>query len=285
MLKVENISKIFGKTRAVNKITINFKPGIYGLIGPNGAGKSSLINMLTTSIKPTHGSILFEDQDIKTQSKYYRSLIGYMPQNQQGYKEFSGLSFLYYMANLKGVPKDEAKVQIDKLVTQVGLVNSIQRKLKTYSGGMLQRVMFAQALLGDPKIVILDEPTAGLDPFERIKLRNYISQVAEGRIVLIATHVMQDIESIADRIILMKSGDIPFFGTGKELLDSIDGFVHEKEVSRDELQHYQSQYRISRVYKYDDNFLIRYLDDKHHGDITPTFEDAYIYYLVDYVKP
>lgn len=278
-LSVKNISKSFKDVNALQNVSVELKPGIYGLIGPNGAGKSTLIRVITTLEQQNDGVIEYEARDIRT-IKDYRSKLGLMPQHQSGYEQYTGLAFLYYMANLKGLTKDEAKKQITHLVKQVNLENSIQRKIKTYSGGMRQRLMFAQALLGDPKIVILDEPTAGLDPFERIKLRNYVREIAEGKVVILATHVMQDIESIADQVILLNSGTIVFSGTGAELLDSIKGFIVEKRIGADEIQFYQTKFRVSRVYKYDSDFLIRYIDENETTEIMPTFEDAYLYYMV-----
>lgn len=278
-LSVKNISKSFKDVNALQNVSVELKPGIYGLIGPNGAGKSTLIRVITMLEQQNDGVIEYEGRDIRT-IKDYRSKLGLMPQHQSGYEQYTGLAFLYYMANLKGLTKDEAKKQITHLVKQVNLENSIQRKIKTYSGGMRQRLMFAQALLGDPKIVILDEPTAGLDPFERIKLRNYVREIAEGKVVILATHVMQDIESIADQVILLNSGSIVFSGTGAELLDSIKGFIVEKRIGADEIQFYQTKFRVSRVYKYDSDFLIRYIDENETTEIMPTFEDAYLYYMV-----
>ncbi len=282
VMSLDQVSKKFKDLEALKGVSFDMQPGIYGLIGPNGAGKSTLIRLISTLDKPTHGFIRYNDTNIWEQKKEYRSIIGLMPQNQKGYENYSGIAFLYYMANLKGIVKKEARTQIDVLVKQVSLEDSIQLKIKTYSGGMRQRLMFAQALLGDPKIVILDEPTAGLDPFERIRLRNYISEIAKNRIVLIATHVMQDIESIADHVILLNKGSVVYSGTGVQLLKSLHDKVVEKEIEVSELATYQNQFRVSRVYKYGGKCLIRYIDINSKGNVMPTFEDAYLYYMVDY---
>ncbi len=280
---VNEVSRSFNEVKALSDISLELKPGIYGLIGPNGAGKSTLIRLISTLDHASDGSITYNNKDIHELKDKYRNIIGLMPQNQRGYDLFSGFAFLHYMALLKGITKKDANKQIEQLVKQVSLEDSIHRKIKTYSGGMRQRLMFVQALLGDPKIVMLDEPTAGLDPYERIRLRNYISQIAHNRIVLIATHVMQDIESIVDTVILLKKGVVVFDGSGEELLDTITHKVFETKVEEEKLQWYQANYRVSRVYKYDNQYMIRYIDDtRTDGILIPNFEDAYLYYMVDY---
>lgn len=277
------ISKSYKEVDALIDITIELQPGIYGLIGPNGAGKSTLIRLMATLDSPSFGTIKYNDVSILDIKDKYRSIIGLMPQEQKGYDHYSGISFMHYMAVLKGIDKKEAKVQINQLIKQVSLEKSIHRKLKTYSGGMKQRLMFAQALLGNPKIIILDEPTSGLDPFERIRLRNYISQIAQDKIIFIATHVMQDIESIADTVILLKDGRIVFNGGGEDLLRTISGKVFEERISVDKITEYHDKYKISKVFKFDDSYLIRYLDDtRNDGNQTPNFEDAYLYYMVNH---
>lgn len=281
-LSLENVSKHFGSVKALDDVSIDFKPGIYGLIGPNGAGKSTMIRLIATLDFQTSGSIFYGDTPILSLKGAYRELIGLMPQDQKGYDHYSGYAFLQYMALLKGLGRKDAKVQIDALVKQVSLEESIHRKVGTYSGGMRQRLMFAQALLGNPKIVILDEPTAGLDPFERIRLRNYIREIAKDRIVIIATHVMQDIESIADVVILINHGKIVFQGASDDLLSTINHKVFEVDVDDSELEMYHAKYRVSSVYKYDKQYRVRYLDaHRLDGDVTPNFEDAYLYCMVE----
>lgn len=283
VVSFNNVFKSYKEINALIDVTIELQPGIYGLIGPNGAGKSTLIRLMATLDTPSLGSIKYNDTPVSEIKGHYRSMIGLMPQEQKGYEYFTGLSFLYYMAVLKGIDRADAKIQIQQLIKQVSLEDSIHRKLKTFSGGMRQRLMFAQALLGNPKILILDEPTAGLDPFERIKLRNYISQIAKDKIVLIATHVMQDIESIADKVFLLKEGKVVFSGSGEELLKSISGKVFEEQISVDQISKYQGMYKLSKVFKFDNSYLVRYLDDiRNDGNQTPNFEDAYLYYMVDH---
>lgn len=283
MLKLNNISKNYKNVEALKDTTLSFSDGIYGLIGPNGAGKSTLINLIATIIKPSQGSIFYNEKNIYALKKEYRKLIGLMPQNQTGFEDFTGYAFLFYMAALKNIEKSVAKIQIDKLIKQVSLSDSIHRKVKTYSGGMRQRLMFAQALLGNPKIVILDEPTAGLDPFERIKMRNYISEISKDRIVIVATHVMQDIEAIVDEIILIKNGEILAKEKPIELISSVNGYVYKQKIPYEKLAFYNDKYIISQVIKTNEELILRYINKeefkcKHY--VLANLEEVYLYYMV-----
>ncbi|HLV49791.1 MAG TPA: ATP-binding cassette domain-containing protein [Erysipelothrix sp.] len=283
-LDINNVSYNFNHVKALDSISLNLEPGIYGLIGPNGAGKTTLLRLISNILKVQEGAIHYNGESIGKLNKNYRKIVGLMPQSQKGYDQYSGFSFLHYMALLKGLSKKDANQQIDFLVRQVSLEDSIHRKIQTYSGGMRQRLMFAQSILGNPKIVILDEPTAGLDPYERIKLRNYVSEIATDKIVILATHVMQDVESIADKLILINNGKIVFVGSNQSLLDTLKQQVYEVIVpSITEVRKYQSVYRVSRVYKQDDMYRVRYIDTElKEGTLIPTFEDAYLYYMVDH---
>lgn len=283
-LDINNVSYNFNHVKALDSISLNLEPGIYGLIGPNGAGKTTLLRLISNILKVQEGAIYYNGESIGKLNKNYRKIVGLMPQSQKGYDQYSGFSFLHYMALLKGLSKKDANQQIDFLVKQVSLEDSIQRKIQTYSGGMRQRLMFAQSILGNPKIVILDEPTAGLDPYERIKLRNYVSEIASDKIVILATHVMQDVESIADKLILINNGKIVFVGSNQSLLDTLKQQVYEVIVPNiTEVRKYQSVYRVSRVYKQDDMYRVRYIDTElKEGTLIPTFEDAYLYYMVDH---
>lgn len=279
-LEVKGVSKVYGNVKVLSDITFVLENGIYGLIGPNGAGKSTLIRLITTLEKSDGGTVLYNGENVIELKKNFRSKIGFMPQSQKGYDNFSGTHFLYYMATLKGMEKQQADIEINSLVKQVGLEENIHRKIKTYSGGMKQRLMFAQALLNDPKIVILDEPTAGLDPYERIRLRNYISEVAESRIVLLATHVMQDIESIAKEVLLLKDGILLFKGSTTLLIDELEGNIFEKIINESDLQQYQKKYKISRVTRTDLGVCVRCIDTKKHSDwVLANLEDVYLYYM------
>ena len=205
-LKLEHISKEYKNTTALDDFSMTFSEGIYGLLGPNGAGKSTLMKLITRNIKPTAGEIYLDGTDIHTLKREYQRLIGYMPQQQAIYPFYTGRMFLAYMGLLKGVEKKVLNDEIEKYASKVNLLDVLDRKVGTYSGGMKQRLLIAQAFLGDSKIIIFDEPTAGLDPKERIHVRNLIHDNSAGKIILIATHVAQDIEDIASQIMLLKKG-------------------------------------------------------------------------------
>lgn len=205
-LKLEHISKEYKNTTALDDFSMTFSEEIYGLLGPNGAGKSTLMKLITRNIKPTAGEIYLDGTDIHTLKREYQRLIGYMPQQQAIYPFYTGRMFLAYMGLLKGVEKKVLNDEIEKDASKVNLLDVLDRKVGTYSGGMKQRLLIAQAFLGDSKIIIFDEPTAGLDPKERIHVRNLIHDNSAGKIILIATHVVQDIEDIASQIMLLKKG-------------------------------------------------------------------------------
>ena len=205
-LKLEHISKEYKNTTALDDFSMTFSEEIYGLLGPNGAGKSTLMKLITRNIKPTAGEIYLDGTDIHTLKREYQRLIGYMPQQQAIYPFYTGRMFIAYMGLLKGVEKKVLNDEIEKYASKVNLLDVLDRKVGTYSGGMKQRLLIAQAFLGDSKIIIFDEPTAGLDPKERIHVRNLIHDNSAGKIILIATHVVQDIEDIASQIMLLKKG-------------------------------------------------------------------------------
>ena len=208
MIEVKNLRKTYGKKEALKSFSYVFENGIYGMLGANGAGKSTLMNLLTDNVERDSGEILYDGREILKLGKSYREKVGYMPQQQGFYENFSARMFLFYMAELKGLRRMKAKLQIERLLEIVNLSAVADKKIGAFSGGMKQRVLLAQALLGDPEILILDEPTSGLDPKERVNLRNYIHQLSQNKIILLATHVVSDVESIADKILIMKQGEL-----------------------------------------------------------------------------
>ena len=222
-LRIEHLTKKYGEKVALRDFTYTFTPGIYGILGANGAGKSTLMNLITDNVKRNEGQILWDGTDILKLSKRFRAKLGYMPQQQGMYNDFSARAFLRYMAQIKEIPKKQADKQIEQLLDVVNLREDAHKKVGGFSGGMRQRVLLAQALLGDPQILILDEPTAGLDPRERLRLRQYISDLAQDRIVFLTTHIVSDIESIAGDVLLMKQGELVRHGAPEELIASCGG--------------------------------------------------------------
>lgn len=208
MLCLHNIAKKYKDKIALEHVSLELDNGIYGLLGPNGAGKSTLMNIITGNIKPSDGQVLWDRHDIKILGSKYRSIIGYAPQQQGLYDTFTGKRFLSYMATLKGIPKKDMSQEIDRVLEYVNMTEDADRAIGTYSGGMKQRILIAQAVLGNPKLIVLDEPTVGLDPKERVRIRERIFELAGDKVILVSTHVVSDIEPIAGEVILIKSGSI-----------------------------------------------------------------------------
>lgn len=208
MLDLKDISKNYRGKKALDQVSLSLTEGIYGLLGPNGAGKSTLMNIITGNVDPDAGAVLWEGTEIRALGATYRSILGYAPQQQGLYDTFSGRRFLSYMATLKGISRKEMNDEIERVLSYVNLSDMADRLIGTYSGGMKQRILIAQAILGDPKLIVMDEPTAGLDPKERVRIREKIAAIAGDKIILVSTHVVSDIQPIAKEIILLKSGQI-----------------------------------------------------------------------------
>ena len=209
-LMIDRLSKQYKNKIAVDRISLRLQKGVYGLLGANGAGKTTLMRMVCGILRPTGGTVSFDDMDVSEEG--YRAILGYLPQDFGYYPEFSGQDFLMYLAALKGISKPKAKRKTDELLELTSLREVAKKKIKTYSGGMKQRLGIAQALLNDPKLLVLDEPTAGLDPKERVKFRELIQQLGEDSIVLLSTHIVSDIEHIADNVLIMRSGQLVYHG-------------------------------------------------------------------------
>ena len=283
MLKIEQLRKTYGDKVALDSVTIEFQCGVYGVLGANGAGKSTLMNLITDNITRESGSILFEGKDILTLGSYYRKQIGYMPQQQGFYDNMSPVAFLMYMARLKGINKSAAKKQIEDLLHTVNLYHEKDKAIGGFSGGMKQRVLLAQALLGEPKILLLDEPTAGLDPKERIQIRNFISSIASERLVILSTHLVGDIECIADKVLIMKQGRIIKQGTPRELIDLVHDKVGEFYGEKEEMLALRTQYPSCNLHQTNRGIALRIVSDQldesaeRVSDIT--LEDVYMYFV------
>ena len=284
-LRLINIKKSYnnGKTFAVNDFSVRLTPGVYGLLGPNGAGKSTLMNIITDNLRADSGSVLLNGKDILTLGADYRDLLGYMPQQQGLYDDFTGEKFLWYMAALKGMKKKDARIQIERTLGLVNLTDDRYKKLKSYSGGMKQRILIAQALLNDPKILIMDEPTAGLDPKERIRIRNFISEISKDKIVLLATHVVSDVEYISKEILIMKAGKVIRHGTPGELLHDMEHHVFEVLVTAEEQIFYETHgFKTANIMLSSSGVCLRIVSDERPtvGDVRevrPNLEDVYLY--------
>ena len=262
-LALNCISKTYkkGSVKALDNFSVTLTPGVYGLLGPNGAGKSTLMNIITDNLNADCGEVVYGGENIKKLGKDYRAVLGYMPQQQGLYDDFTLNRFLWYMAALKGLKKKEAKEKITQLLETVNLTDAAHKKLGSFSGGMKQRALIAQALLNNPEILILDEPTAGLDPKERIRIRNFISEIAEDKIVLISTHVVSDIEFIAKEIILLKKGQLISHDSPNKLTKELENKVFEVEIQREDLKYFQDNYRVSNLCHNDDKIVVRLVTD------------------------
>ena len=219
MLEIRNLSKSYGKKVVLNNINLKFDNGLYGLLGPNGAGKSTLMNIITDNLKADNGEILWNGIDYQTLGVKYREILGYMPQQQGLYNGFTGKRFLNYIAVLKDIPKKEILLQIEESAKKVNLQNELDKKINMYSGGMKQRLLIASCILGNPKLIIFDEPTAGLDPKERVRVKKLMQELSSKSIVIIATHIVPDIENIAKEIVILKEGVLIEKNTPEKLIE------------------------------------------------------------------
>lgn len=282
-LTISDLTKDFGSFRAVDQVTFTMHSGVYGLLGVNGAGKTTLMRMLTTLIHPTGGEIRWDGQDVFRMDSAYRKLLGYLPQDFGYYPDFSIYDYLMYIASIKGIRPAAAKQRALRLLKQVGLSQAGHKKMKTLSGGMKRRVGIAQAMLNDPKILILDEPTAGLDPNERIRFRNLISELSEDRIVLLSTHIVSDIEYIASEILLMKDGRITLSGTAEEVIASMPERVWLFSVPREQVDRYLAAYRVSNLKTTPTGATLRVLSAECPAigavETAATLEDVFLHYF------
>ncbi len=283
-LELKGLTKKYGDFYALKDFSVALQEGVYGILGPNGAGKSTLMNLLTDNLARTGGEILMDGKEVLSMGDDYRALIGYMPQQQGFYEQFSAAEFLQYIGRLKGLKGKELKNQIGELLQRVNLYEHRFEAMYSFSGGMRQRVLLAQALLGNPKLVILDEPTAGLDPKERINIRNMVAEISGDKIILLATHVVSDIECIANEIILMKGGQCVRMGTAAELISSVGEKAAERICTKEQLVKLQEQYKTGNVFQRRDGTHFRIVCDELPEGFERvqeglTLEEVYLYYL------
>lgn len=278
MLKIESVSKKFGKKEALSDVDLELEAGIYGLLGDNGAGKSTLMRLLVGVDTPTSGRILYEGEDISQLKEKYRGLLGYMPQEFAVFPGFTAGEFLTYMGALKGLSKRELKEKIPRVLAFVNLEDVKDKKVSTFSGGMKRRVGIAQALLNDPKILILDEPTAGLDPGERIRFSNILSNMSKDKIILFSTHIISDIEAITKSIIILNDGKIRAKTTSDKLIEKMEGLVFEATLPFSELAAYEKKVQIIRMRYEGERLKIRYTGGILEGarPVQANLEDYYI---------
>lgn len=281
-LELVELQKSFKEKMAVHNVNMSLKSGIYGLLGENGAGKTTLMRMICGILEPTQGYILCDGMNIRKMGGAYRSLLGYLPQDFGYYEDFSAERFLYYMAALKAMPEDYAKNRMEELLEIVDLTAVKKKKLKTFSGGMLRRVGIAQALLNNPEILILDEPTSGLDPKERVRFRNIISSLGKNRIIILSTHIVSDIEYIADQIIIMKKGKILRTGTEAELSEDVKDHVWKCLVTETEAMELNEKFIVSNLKNQGNQVELRIVSkEKPIEDakrVEVTLEDVYLYH-------
>lgn len=280
-LQFDHISKSYGSNQALSAFSAVLEPGIYALLGPNGAGKSTLMNILTDNLKADQGQIFFDGEDIRKMGVRFREKLGFMPQYPGMYGSFTAERFLWYIAALKGVPKEKAKQNIPELLDAMELSDAAEKRISSFSGGMKQRLALAQAVLGDPAVLVLDEPTAGLDPKQRIAVRNYISKIAFNKIVIIATHVVSDVEYIAKEVILLKKGVVVEQAPPAKLLSQIEGQVWRVPAGPEEVAALQERFTVTNIQKDDNGVSLRILagtaPNASAVQVTPSLEDYYLH--------
>ncbi|MEE0789088.1 MAG: ABC transporter ATP-binding protein [Eggerthellaceae bacterium] len=281
-LRLDRLTKQFGSAIAVDRLSATLTPGVYGLLGANGAGKTTLMRMICDVLKPTSGSVVWNGAPIERLGERYRSVLGYLPQDFGYYPDFSALDFMLYLSALKGLDSKAAKRRSMELLDLVGLKNVAKRKVKTFSGGMKQRLGIAQAVINDPQVLVLDEPTAGLDPKERVRFRNLISALAQDKVVILSTHIVSDVEYIAEEILIMRAGQIVASGTIEEILAQVSGVVWECVVTPREADVMSARMAVGNVrYDHAGMAIVRIVSDTApHSSarlVEPTLEDVYLY--------
>ncbi|MBU1014380.1 MAG: ABC transporter ATP-binding protein [Bacteroidetes bacterium] len=283
-LEINNVSKLYkNNIWGAKNFSLNLENGILGLLGPNGAGKSTLMNILATITKPTEGAVFWNDKDISLYPNDLRKELGYLPQYFGIYPNLNAIEFLKYISILKGMNRNHTKKRIGELLELVNLVDVSKRLLGSYSQGMKQRIGIAQALLNDPKLLIVDEPTAGLDPEERIRFRNLLSDLSGSRIVILSTHIVSDVEATANNIAIIKKGELLCHESPEVLIQKAEGKVWMLTIKSDELLTFQKKHIVSGIIRRSEGILIRVISDVppaiNTQQTSPNLEDAYLYHI------
>ena len=281
-LTITDLTKKFGHKTAVDHVDLELTPGIIGLLGPNGAGKTTMIRLLCDLTQPDSGAVLLDGENIRSMGEDYRDLLGYLPQKVGYYPWFTAEKYLMYIAALKGLSTEEAAAKAKNLLEQVGLYDERKKRLSAFSGGMLQRVGIAQALLNDPKILIPDEPTAGLDPQERIRFRTMIAGLARDRLVILSTHIVSDVEHIATQVVMLRSGKVVAHDTIEHIRNTLTGKVCTLTVSAEEADQYRQTHLVANMQPVGEEIMLRLVCPNGFPDgavpVEPDLEDAYLAY-------
>lgn len=280
-LEIHNITKSYGRNQlGVKEFSLTIEKGILGLLGPNGAGKSTLLKMIATVTKPSKGVISLNKNNIVKDPNYMRKQLGFLPQDFGVYPNLNAYEFLEYMGAMKGIGGTSLKVRISKLIEGLNLQDAAKKPIGSYSGGMKQRVGIAQALLNDPNIIIFDEPTVGLDPEERVRFRNLIANLANNCIVILSSHIVSDIDTIADTVAIMKNGHLLSYGNQQNIIENVLDKVFEITIKKEVLPYYKEKYKIISMTRKKEAITLRYISENPMPDATkktPNLEDAYLY--------
>jgi len=279
-LTIEHLSKRYGQHVALHQLSLRCEPGLLGLVGPNGAGKTSLMRMIATLLEPTEGIIRWNGQDIRTHGQALRQVLGYLPQDFGVYPEFTGRQFLRYLAAMKGLPSSLVNQRVDEVLAIVNLEQEADRKLPAYSGGMKQRIGIAQALLNDPELLIVDEPTAGLDPAERVRFRTLLASLTRNRIIILSTHIISDVEAVANRLVILQEGRVLSDTTPEELLARTAGSVWSVTVDQATALQLQVSYQVSTMVNQMNGVMLRIVSSTRPHEaavvVEPSLEEAYL---------